>query len=452
MVNNKSKSMLLMLVLSVAIVGCSKKEEVSSANIENAVPVQVDVVKEGTVDAKAGISGKLAPNESVQVAPKVNGKITKIHVSLGQQVKQGDLLFDLDQSDLANAVKQAQAAVSVAAANLKQAENSSIQGVNQAEGSVVQTNNSILQAQNGLAQAQVGLTQAQQSYQDAITNEQRVRQLFDAGAVPTVEMEKAETAVKNAETAVKNAELAVKNAETNISNAQSSYENAQKSLKSAQSKTAVEVARASLNQAQVNLQNARDQLANASVRAPISGVVSLVDGATGQMASPQMAVVHIVNIDPMIVKANLSENELTTVSLGNKVALEIPALKKNLEATVSAISPVMDSQLKAYPIEISIPNPTGELKADMVVNVKVSSASTVAKSLVIPRKAVIEEQGKRYVYKLDGDVATKVEVQTGQETSESVEILSGLQLQDQVVVKGQTLLQDGSRIQIQDVK
>lgn len=438
MVNNKTKSMLLMLALSLAIVGCSKKEEVSSANEETAVPVQVDVVREGTVDAKAGISGKLAPNESVQVAPKVSGKIAKIHVTLGQQVKQGDLLFDLDQSDLDNAVKQAQASVSVAAANLKQAESSSSQGINQAEGSVVQLQNSITQAQNGL-------TQAQQSYQDALTNEQRVRQLFEAGAVPTVEMEKAETGVKNAE-------LALKNAETNIANAQSSYENAQKTLKNAQSKTAVEVARASLNQAQVNLQNAREQLANASVRAPISGVVSLVQGATGQMASPQMAVVHLVNMDPMIVKANLSENELTTVTLGNKVALEIPALEKNLNATVSAISPVMDSQLKAYPIEISIPNPTGELKADMVVNVKVSSTDAQAKSLVIPRKAVMEEQGKRYVYKLEGDAAKKVEVQTGQETSELVEILEGLALKDQVVVKGQTLLQDGSKVEIQDIK
>ncbi|MEW9669551.1 efflux RND transporter periplasmic adaptor subunit [Ammoniphilus sp. 3BR4] len=438
MVNRKMKSLVLMLVLSISVLGCSKNEEVSQADEEAVVPVQVETVTQGNVEEKAGISGKLSPNESVQVAPKVSGKIAKIHVSLGQQVKQGDILFTLDQADLANAVKQSQAAYELAVANLKQSENSSNQGIAQAEGSVDQLRNSIAQSENGLIQAQ-------QAYQDAQLSEQRTRQLFEAGAVPIVEMEKAETALKNAE-------IAVKNAETSLTNAKSSFENAQKSLQSAQSKTAVEVAKASVNQARVNLQNAKDQLANANVHAPISGVVSLVQGATGQMASPQSAVVHIASMNPMIVKANLSEYEITSMGLGNKVVLEIPALQKKLEATVSAISPVMDSQLKAYPIEIAIPNPSGVLKADMVVDVKISTAKDAAKSLVIPRKAIIEEQGKRFVYKLEGNVAKKVEVETGKETSEAVEVKTGLAVNEKVVVKGQTLLKDGSKVEIQEVK
>lgn len=439
MVNRKMQSLALMLVLSIGVLGCSNSEDVTQADEVATVPVQVETVTEGNVEARAGISGKLAPNESVQVAPKVNGKISKIHVTLGQQVKQGDILYRLDQTDLANAVKQAQAAYDLAIANLKQSENSSKQGITQAESTVDQMRHSIAQSENGLIQAR-------QALQDAQMNEQRTRQLFEAGAVPVVEMEKAQTALKNAE-------IAVKNAETSLANAKSSFENAQKSLQSAQSKTAVAVGKASVNQALVNLQNAKDQLANADVRAPIFGVVSLVQGATGQMASPQAAVVHIASMDPMVVKANLSEQEITSIALGNKVALDIPALKKKLEATVTAISPVMDPQLKAYPIEISIPNSSGELKADMVVDVKISAAKDKdEKSLVIPRKAIIEEQGKRYVYKLKGDIAKKVEVETGKETSEAVEVKTGLAVNDKVVVKGQTLLQDGSNVEIQQVK
>ncbi|RXT15261.1 efflux RND transporter periplasmic adaptor subunit [Ammoniphilus sp. CFH 90114] len=439
MKNMRLTSLVFMLALSLSVLGCSKKEEVSQASETAAVPVQVETVKEGTVEEKAGISGKLAPNETVQVSPKVNGKISKIHVTLGQQITQGDILFTLDQADLANAVKQAQAGYDVAVANLKQSESSTSQGINQAEGTVVQTNNAIIQAENGLAQAT-------QALQDAMANEQRIKQLFEAGAVPTIEMEKAETALKNAE-------LALKNAETTLANAKSSYDNAKKSLQNVQGKTGVEVARASVQQAQVSLQNAKDQLANATVKAPISGIISLVQGATGQMASPQAPVVQIVNIDPMLVKAHISENEMISVKMGMKVNLEIPALQKKQEATVTAVSPVMDSQLKAYPIEISIPNPTGELKADMVVDVKLSSQTKgQVKSLVVPRKAVLEEQGKRYVFLVEEDIAKKVEVSTGKETSEWTQIKTGLSANDIIVVKGQTLLQDQSKVEIQETK
>ncbi|MGA3513576.1 efflux RND transporter periplasmic adaptor subunit, partial [Lactiplantibacillus plantarum] len=107
----------------------------------------------------------------------------------------------------------------------------------------------------------------------------------------------------------------------------------------------------------------------AVVTAPISGFVSSVNGAVGQIASQGTPVVVIVNTNPLLVKANLSEQDITKVKVGTAVKVNIPMLGKEVEAKVSAVSPVMNSQLKAYPIEISIPNPSNELKADMVVNV-----------------------------------------------------------------------------------
>lgn len=423
------------LVFSLALTACSKSEPVIQSAEEQVVPVQTEKVVVGTIDERASITGKLSPDEMVEVSPKVSGKIQEIHVSLGQSVKQGEVLFTLDQTDLANGVKQAQAAYQLALASLKQAESSAVQGVDQAESSVVQYQNAITQAQNTIMQQE-------QALRDAMTAEQRTRQLHQAGAVPDSELERVETTLKNAQ-------LALENARTALSNAQSSYANAKNNLEHAKNKNAVKVSKASVDQARVALENAQTQLANAKVTAPISGMVSVVHGSTGQMVSPQQPVIGIARIDPLKVEANLSEKEVTTVQVGSTVAVDIPAMNKKMNAQITAVSPVMNNELKAYPIEISIPNPNRELKADMVVHVRFNSKET-EKYAMISRQALIEEQGKQFVYKLDGDKAVKVEVTTGKETSDQIEIKKGLAEGDEVVVKGQTLLTDGVKVKIQE--
>jgi len=423
------------LVFSLGLTACSNSEPASTTVEEKVVPVQVEKVVLGTIDERASIVGKLSPDETVDVSPKVSGKVQAIHVELGQSVKQGEVLFTLDKVDLANGVKQAQAAYDLALASLRQAESSATQGVDQAQTTVVQLQNSISEAENAVVQQE-------QMLRDAATNEQRTRQLHQAGAVSNAELERAETALKNAQ-------IGLDNARTALNNAKTSFANAQNNLEHAKNKNAVQVSKASVDQARVALENAQTQLANAQVTAPISGIVSVVHGSTGQMVGPQQPVISIAHIDPLKVKANLSEQEVTTVKVGNTVSVEIPAINKTINAQVTAVSPVMNEQVKGYPIEISIPNPNRELKADMVVHVRFESKEGQKYNLV-PHKALIDEQGKRFVYKLEGEKAVKTEVVTGKETSEQVEIKSGLAVGDQVVVKGQTLLNDGVKVKIQE--
>ncbi|NGQ96805.1 efflux RND transporter periplasmic adaptor subunit [Brevibacillus sp. SYP-B805] len=408
--NKGIKSLGLLLSLFVVLTGCAPQQAAEQPAEKGPVPVQVDVVKTGSVTSEAGISGRLAPNKEVAVSPKVSGKITALNVVLGQFVKQGQTLFQLDRMDLVNAVQQAEAQYNLARANLNQSTNSTVQGV---------------------AQAETGLQQARQALADAERNEQRMKQLFDQGAVSSQQYEQAKTALLNAQTA---------------------YANAQQALATAKQRSGEVVSQASVEQARVALENAREQLANATIVAPISGYVAQVNGAVGEMASPQTPVVTIVNTDPLLVKANLAETEITGVKVGTKVKVMIDSLQKEVEGTITAVSPVMDQTLKAYPIEIALPNHSGELKADMVASVKLNAAGQgKASTLVIPRKAVFDENGKRYVFKLEGDKAKKVEVVTGEESSDLAEVKSGLAQGDKIVVRGQTLLADGDTVKVQAV-
>jgi HlyD family secretion protein len=398
----------LLLALAVALAGCTAPDAATQqTQSENKpVPVQVDTVKKGSVSTRAGVTGKLAPNKEVTLAPKVSGKIVQLNVKLGQYVQKGQVLFSLDKTDLVNAVQQAQAAYDLAVANLKQSDSTTGQG---------------------LQQAKNGLVQAEQALRDAERNYQRMSQLYSQGAVSPQQLEQAQATLTNAQTA---------------------YANAKQALEAAEKRTGVAVTQASVEQARVSLENAREQLANATVTAPISGYVSAVNGQVGEMASPQSPVVTIVDTDPLIVKANLSEEEVTSVKKGDKVKIHLSALSKELEGTVTAISPVMDQTLRAYPVEISLAKQDASLKADMVVSIQFAHQQA-SNMLVVPRKAVFDENGKQFVYKLEGDTAKKVEVQTGTESSDLVEVKAGLKEGEKIVVRGQTLLKDGAKVHIQ---
>ncbi|WP_412679255.1 efflux RND transporter periplasmic adaptor subunit [Brevibacillus centrosporus] len=404
-----NKPVILALLAISLVAGCSSPQaaETPTEKTESVTPVQVEQVTTGTVSSEAGLTAKLAPSEEVQVTPKVSGKISSLPVKLGQYVTKGQVLFKIDEQDLNNAVQQAEAAYRVAQANLRQTNSSSDQG---------------------LVQAKNGLKQAEQALADAKLNQQRMQELFTQGAISSQQLEQANT---------------------QLTNAQTSYANAQQSLQAAQQKTGTQVSEASVNQSSVSLQNARNQLANATVVAPINGFISSVNGAVGQMAGQQPVVV-IVNTNPLLVKANLSETDITKVKVGTAVKVNVQSTGKTIDAKVSAVSPVMDAALKAYPVEVTIPNADNALKSDMVVNITFPNASGEQKSsLIVSRKAVFEREGKQYVFKLEGDVAKQVEVTTGASTSDTIEIVSGVSAGDQVVVKGQTLLTDGSKVSIQ---
>ncbi|WP_429841921.1 efflux RND transporter periplasmic adaptor subunit [Brevibacillus sp. FIR094] len=403
------KPVILALLAITLVAGCSSPQAVTppTETVEATTPVQVETVATGTVVSDSGLTAKLAPSEEVQVSPKMGGKISSLPVKLGQYVTKGQVLFTLDEKDLVNSVKQAEAAYNVSKASLNQAGSSSDQG--------------LVQAKNSLKQAETAL-------QDAKVNQQRMQQLFSQGAISAQQMEQANS---------------------QLTTAQTSYDNAQQGVQSAGQKTSVQVSEASVQQAQVSLQNAREQLANATVTSPINGYISSVNGAVGQMAGQQPVVV-VVNTNPLLVKANLSEADITKVKVGTTVKVNVQSTGKTIDAKVTAMSPVMDTQLKAYPVEITIPNPSNELKSDMVVNVTFPLAGeSGAKSIVVTRGAVFDRDGKQYVFKLEGDIAKLVEVTTGKSSSDQIEILTGLSAGDKIVVKGQTLLQDGGKVTIQ---
>ncbi|TQR36412.1 efflux RND transporter periplasmic adaptor subunit [Brevibacillus brevis] len=411
MKNIKMKVLTTVIVLSIMLAACTPQEEVVPDNAgtaiqEKAVAVAVASPVKGYVQGDAGLTGKLEANQSVNVVPKASGKVTRLSVKLGQKVNKGDVLFTVDQEDLANSVKTAEAQYESAMANLAQSKDNK---------------------SDNASQAQSALTQAQQTLEDAQRNNERMTTLFNQGAISQEEVE---------------------NAKTKLVNAQTTYNNALKTFESSKKITSIVVAESSVKQAKAQLDNALDQLKNATVTAPISGVIGAVNGAIGEIPSSQSGVVTIVNTNPMKVKVQIAEAEVTNLQVGGKVSVQITVLNKTVNGTIDAISPVMNEDTKAYPLEILIPNDENKLKVGMVANVVIEKSNEI-RNFVIPKTAVVEEGGKYYAYKVEGDTVKKVEIKVGNMSSEKAEVISGLIETDKVVYKGQTLINDGSKVKIE---
>jgi len=394
--------------LALALAGCTAAPTEAPPAEETAVPVEVATVTEGIVEEAAGLTGTLLPRKEVEVAPKVSGTIVDIRVDVGQTVREGDVLLLLEQTDASNAVKQAEASYQSALANLKQAEAG---------------------ADQGLSQAENALKQAEQAYADQQRELERTKELHGSGFATDQQLEQATAAYRNAELALANA---------------------RKALEIAKQQTGLAVARAAVQQALVALETARETLRNTTVVAPMTGVVSSVAATEGAFASPQAQAVRLIDTSALLVKVNVPEREINAVKPGDTVDVTVPSIGRAFAAAVETVSPVMDPQARAYPIEIAIPNEGGELKPDMVAEVRFKGAGAeTASALVVPRSAVLEEGGTSYAYKVVDGTATRVEIAVGKRSADRVEVTSGLSLGDTVVTTGTTLVSDGAKVSVQ---
>ncbi|MBX6394982.1 MAG: efflux RND transporter periplasmic adaptor subunit [Alicyclobacillaceae bacterium] len=377
-----------------------------------AVPVETEVVKTGTIGGTLTLAGQLQASTMTKVAPKQAGKVTQVLVKVGDAVQAGQPLVRLDTTDLENQLRQQQAALQAARAQLDKAKTD---------------------AQNSFTQASSALTQAQIALQDAKTNYERTKNLFDAGAASQQQLDQAAT---------------------NLQTKQAAYDAALQQYHSAApggnplNQDSVKVAQAQVAQAEAAVANIQRQLDQATVTAPISGVVASRDVEVGEYASPQSAVVTIAQTNPVKATVQVPETAISQVKPGLAVRVVVPAAgQQEMSGTLARVSPVEDNTTKSYPADVEIPNPDGRLKPGMVAQITIQGLTPV-QGLVIPASALVETPDGPKVFTVENNVAHQHLIQIGAVDSQHVQVLKGLKEGDVLVVAGQEFLGEGAQVTV----
>ncbi|MEN6349888.1 MAG: efflux RND transporter periplasmic adaptor subunit [Syntrophomonas sp.] len=346
--------LVLLLILSLLLSGCSKKEE---AVKETELSVNAAQVKKGDIAKSVHYSGVVRGSNEVYIIPKVSARVTGIFVKPGDRVNQGQTLMTLDNRDYVAAVKIAEAG--------KRANDASLQ----------------------LAGADL----------------ERTQRLYESGAVSAQQLEQA----------------------------QAKYDG-----------LAAGSADAALEQAQT-------QLNNCTITSPINGVVGSINLSLGDNTSMQSPAVVVSDSSKLETEIMVSESEVGYIQVGSDVEINIRAASNKLfKGQVESVSSVPDPDKRNYAVKVTMNNMGNKIRSGMFAEVRVD---TISKKdvLYIPVSAVIPTGGREIVYTVDKDKrAREIEVQSGIKNDNYVEIVKGLQAGQEVITKGNTLVEDGTLVRV----
>lgn len=156
-------------------------------------------------------------------------------------------------------------------------------------------------------------------------------------------------------------------------------------------------------QAKTNKESLEKQLASMQeqnemtrVKSPIQGIVDEVFVKVGENIAPGMPGVRVVNFSDLKLKANVSEAYVTSVKKGNKVIVNIPELKRDIEAKVSFVGRTIDALSRTFAVEIKLPSDP-DLRPNMTATVKVIF-HTEPNAIVIPVNVIQEINNEKVVY------------------------------------------------------
>lgn len=246
-----------------------------------------------------------------------------------------------------------------------------------------------------------------------------------------------------------------KAAELGVNNAKTAYENNELLYKEEiiskaefdQIKYAYESAAANLEVLQVQMDTLNKSISDCAVKAPMTGVIASRSVERGAMAAQTSPAYVVMDLATIKVEVGVSEQTVNSIQVGDEVEVLITSISQEpLKGLVATVAPSV-GQTGTYAVTVELDNAEGIIKAGMMAEVNFT-AEKAEDAIVLPRNAVIEKDDEVYVYIVEEGTAKKVLVETGIDTGESIEIVSGLQDGDDVVTKGQTYISDGEAVSV----
>lgn len=378
---------------------------------------------------------------------------------------------DLAKTRTLSQMEQAEAGLAAIRANLKKIKD----GARTEEKRQIEA--TVQQAEAGRDNAQADLERIENLYSKGAVSKQTLDAMRTGATVAAAQYEAASQQLKLVETGardedilavesqVKQAEAGLelaksmidtKSWEKDIEMAQGQYDQAKaaldstKALEKAKSWEAeITAAETGLKQAEAALGLAQEMLNNTTITAPISGIVSMRYLDAGSMASPAAPLFTIVDMDKVKAVVDVTEANLAKVSPNSEAVISVEAFPEKITGTATLISPTLKSMSRTASVEITIDNPSHKLKPGMFARVTLP-VEVHEDAVLVRRSAVIEDRvsSSKYLFVIENNVGAKREVQIGLAKSDVLEILSGVQAGEKVVVSGQRYLKDGERVQV----
>ncbi len=355
--------LLTLTALCFGLVACGGDEPVEQKTLR---PVRYqEIGYQGSAMART-FSGTAETDKVVNLSFRSSGIITRFNIRLGQRVRRGDLLAQLDNVQARLAYEQSLSALNSAA-------------------------------------SQMNTTKL---------NLDRVRSLYEKGSASLSDFE---------------------NAKNSYRTARASHESAQRS---------------------VDIQ--KEQMRYGFIYAPETGTIAAVSAEVDENVSAGQTVAVLNAGANMEIALGLPESIINRIEQGMDVDVAFTSLPDNaFTGRVTEVSPSVDPNTATYPVRVTITNPTDAVRSGMTANVTFDfgNGETTSNTLIVPAKAVGEDDQGRFVFLIEGDGTTaavkKHHIQVGALTAEGFEIKDGLQAGQRIATAGLQTLLNGQQVRLQ---
>lgn len=376
------------------------------------------------------------PDLRVDVTSRASGRILRLHAGLGEAVRAGEPLVELDSLEVAEALvayRDADLRVGLAETNLARRERLARLGD--------ETRRPLEEAQQESAAARAEVEEARAELEAVRARVNRVRELNREGIASNQQREEAEAAFRAATARMRQAEERRRIAAGRLAREQSV---ASQDLRVSRD---TQEAQSELERARVELAHAREILelygaspgsgATLVLPAPRSGLVVARPVNEGQAVSADTTLVTLQDTSRLLAWIDLPEDALARVREGMGVRIETPALPgRSFSGTVGQIAPELDPRSRMGRARVDIANPTGVLKSQMYVNATISLASG-RDAVMVPAAAIQQVEGRDVVYVAeDAGRFERRTVELGLRDGDWQEVREGLKAGEKVVAQG----------------
>ncbi len=391
--------LILILILLIFVYGCGKDDGLDQ---RKAKPVKIIEIKEEQAETLLKYTGTVIPRGTKKVSFKSPGKINAIYVQKGDYVNKGQILAELDKTDLKFALEAAQAQLAAAQAQY----NKALKGA----------------LPSDLDNAGLNVDKAQNAYDFTKITYEKLEKLHEAGGISDSELEQAKL------------ELDIRKAELN---------QAKKVLEQAVDGARDEDKTALLSQvraAETDVAHKKNLLEEAELISDMDGYIVEILNEPGEMVGAGYPVVVIRNTE-LAVQIGVSEAVLTSFQLGMKAT--VGSNSTSVTGEIDHIAQIPDERTRTYLIEISVPEnafPIGSIA-------KVEIAMGEELGIWIPIKTIIANE-QDYVFVIKDGLAVKTPVNIENIRGSQAKV-RGINAGEQLVVEGLAKLKDRDKVAIQ---
>jgi membrane fusion protein (multidrug efflux system) len=204
------------------------------------------------------------------------------------------------------------------------------------------------------------------------------------------------------------------------------------------------------NEARVDA--ARSHVDDTVIRAPFSGRVGLRRVSVGSLVNPGTTITTLDDSSVVKVDFAVPENFLAVLRDGLKVFVTAAAFpEREFAGTVAGVDSRIDPVSRSVTVRAVVPNPEGQLKSGMFLNVRL--APDARDALMIPEAALMPEQSRQFLYVVEDGRATRREVRIGRREPGRVEVVTGLKPGERVIVEGTQKVREGGAVrELQDAQ